>query len=86
LCTFSAPPIVVQFRAITLSTSPISKLRAADDERRQAKRKSLPDKLPVEAKVLANLKIERPLWRASGAPSRPTLGRSNICDAARRQA
>jgi hypothetical protein len=33
-----APAIVVQFGAITLSTSPISKLRGADDERRQAKR------------------------------------------------
>jgi hypothetical protein len=42
-----------------LSTSPISKLRAADDERRQAKRNGLADKLPVEAKVLAGLKIEK---------------------------
>ncbi len=38
---FHAAPIVVQFG----STSPISKLRAADDERRQAKRNSLADKL-----------------------------------------
>jgi hypothetical protein len=36
-----------------------AKLRAADDERRQAKRNSLADKLPVEAKVLADLKIEK---------------------------
>jgi hypothetical protein len=36
-----------------LSTSPIAKLRAKDDERRQAKRNSLADKLPVEANVLA---------------------------------
>ncbi len=56
---FHAAPIVVSFRAIPLSTSPISKLRAADDEQRQAKRNSLSDKLPVEAKVLANLKIEK---------------------------
>jgi hypothetical protein len=46
-------------RVITLSTSPISKLRAADDERRQAKRNSLADKLTVEAKALADLKIEK---------------------------
>jgi hypothetical protein len=35
------------------------KLRAADDERRQAKRNSLADKLTVEGKVLADLKIEK---------------------------
>jgi hypothetical protein len=40
-----------------LSTWPISKLPAADDERRQAKRASLADKLTVEAKTLADLKI-----------------------------
>jgi hypothetical protein len=37
----------------------LSKLRAADEERRQAKRNSLADKLTVEAKVLADLKIEK---------------------------
>jgi hypothetical protein len=42
-----------------LSTSPISKLCAASDELPQAKRSSLADKLPVEAKVLADLKIEK---------------------------
>ncbi len=42
-----------------MSTSPISKVRAADDERRQAKRNSLADKLMVEAKALAELKIEK---------------------------
>jgi hypothetical protein len=42
-----------------VSTSPISKLRAADDERRQAKRNSLADKLTVEAKTLADLKVEK---------------------------
>jgi hypothetical protein len=42
-----------------LSTSPISKLRAAEDERRQAKRNSLADKLTVEEKTLADLKIEK---------------------------
>jgi hypothetical protein len=36
-----------------------AKLRAADDERRQAKRNSLADKLMVEAKTLADLKIEK---------------------------
>ena len=43
---------------MTLSKSPISKVRAADDERRQAKRNSLADKLTVEAKTLAELTIE----------------------------
>jgi len=42
-----------------LSTSPISKLRAKDDERRQAKRNSLAEKLTVETKALADLKIEK---------------------------
>jgi hypothetical protein len=42
-----------------LSTSPISKLRAANDERRQAKRNSLSDKLAVESKTLADLKVEK---------------------------
>jgi hypothetical protein len=82
LCNLPA----VQFGAITLSTSPISplrarrfrmtqtpgtvvklswgrdalsKLHAADDERQQAKRNSLADKLAVEAKALADLKIEK---------------------------
>jgi hypothetical protein len=35
------------------------KLRAADDERRQAKRKDLADKLAVEAKTLAGLRTEK---------------------------
>jgi hypothetical protein len=48
-----------------LSTLPISKLRAANDERRQAKRNSLADKLTVEAKVLADLKIEAAVERAA---------------------
>jgi hypothetical protein len=51
--------VVVQFGAITLGTPPIAKLRAKDDERRQAKRHSLADKLTVEVKVLADLKIEK---------------------------
>jgi hypothetical protein len=42
-----------------LSTSPISKLCAASDERRQGKRNSLADKLTAEAKALADLKIEK---------------------------
>src|SRR5258708_35351667 len=53
------PPHRRSVRAITLSTSPISKLRAANDERRQAKRNSLADKLTAEAKILADLKIEK---------------------------
>ena len=36
-----------------------AKLRAAGEERRQAKRNSLADKLTVEAKVLADLKMEK---------------------------
>ena len=42
-----------------MSTSPNSKLRAAEDERRQAKRNNLADKVTVEAKILADLKIEK---------------------------
>jgi hypothetical protein len=36
-----------------------AKLRAADDERRQTKRTSLADKLTVEAKALADLRVEK---------------------------
>jgi hypothetical protein len=36
-----------------------AKLRAADDERRQAKRTSLTDKLAVETKVIADLRIQK---------------------------
>jgi hypothetical protein len=56
---FHAAPHRRSVRVITLSTSPIRKLRAANDERRQAKRNSLADKLTVEAKALADLKIEK---------------------------
>ena len=49
-------PIVVQFEVIALSTSPICNLRAANGGRSSA---SLADKLTVEAKTLANLKIEK---------------------------
>jgi hypothetical protein len=55
----AAPANRRSVRANTLSTSPISKLRAADDERRQAKHDSLADKLTVEAKALADLKVEK---------------------------
>ncbi len=41
------------------SLAAAAKFRAADDERRQAKRTSLADKLTVEAKALAELKIEK---------------------------
>jgi hypothetical protein len=58
------PPHRRSVRAITLSTSPISKLRAANDERPQAKRNSLADKPAVEAKVLAN----QPKKRMGKAP------------------
>jgi len=37
----------------------LSKLHAADDERRQAKRNSLADRLTAEANALADLKIEK---------------------------
>jgi len=56
---YAASTIVVQLGAISLSASPISKLRATDDERRQAKRNSPTDKLAVEAKALADLKVEK---------------------------
>jgi hypothetical protein len=68
----AAPAIVLQFGAITLSTSPISKLRAADEERRQAKRLSLADKLTVEEKALADLKIEKAAVDGDAARSEPT--------------
>jgi hypothetical protein len=51
--------VVVRFGAITLSASPVSRLGDVDDERRQAKRNSLADKLTVEAKALADLKVEK---------------------------
>ena len=58
-CAFHASLIVVQFGAITLSASPVSRLGDVDDERRQAKRNSLAEKLTVETKALADLKIEK---------------------------
>jgi len=45
--------------AQTAALASAARLRAADDERRQTKRTSLADKLTVEAKALADLKIER---------------------------
>ena len=42
-----------------MSAWPISKLRAADDERRQTNRNSLAGKLTVEAKTIVDLKIEK---------------------------
>ena len=36
-----------------------ARLRAADEERRQAKRNSLADRLTVEAKALADLRVEK---------------------------
>ena len=53
------PPHRRSLPTITLSTSPISKLRAANDEPRKAKRNSLAHRLTVEAKALADLKIEK---------------------------
>jgi hypothetical protein len=71
----AAPSIVVQLRAITtLSTSPIAKLRAADDERRQAKCNSLGDKLTVEAKALADLKLEKATVGGRESRRRADLG------------
>jgi hypothetical protein len=57
--TFSRRARRRSVRAITLSTSPISRLRAANEQRRQAKGNKLADKLTVEAKVLADLKVEK---------------------------
>jgi hypothetical protein len=51
----TASAINAQAAALAAAT----RLRAADDERRQAKRTSLADKLTVEAKALADLKIEK---------------------------
>ena len=42
-----------------MSTLPISKLRTADDERRQAKRNGLANMLTVETKALAGLQVEK---------------------------
>ena len=53
------PPHRRSVRAITSSPSPISTLGAADNERPQAKRNSLANKLTVEAKSLADLKVEK---------------------------
>jgi hypothetical protein len=57
-----------------LSTSPISKLRTADDERRQAKRDSLSNKLAVESKSLADLKIEKAAVEGESRAVEPILG------------
>ncbi len=50
----TASAISAQAAALTAA----AKLRAADDERRKAKRNNLADNLAVEAKILADLKIE----------------------------
>jgi hypothetical protein len=42
-----------------LTSVPLSNLGAVAADRRQAKRNSLTDKLTVEAKVLADLKVEK---------------------------
>jgi hypothetical protein len=42
-----------------------------NDERWQAKRNNLADKLTVEAEAVADQKSRRPSPRASAAPSRP---------------
>jgi hypothetical protein len=44
---------------LSAALAAVAKLRGADDERRQAKRTSLADKLSVEAKALGDLKIEK---------------------------
>ena len=51
------PASAINAQAAALAAA--ARLRAADDERRQAKRTSLADKLTVEAKALADLKIEK---------------------------
>jgi len=61
----TAPPATANLRtaaainAQAAALAAAAKLRAADDERRQAKRNSLADKLTVEAKALSDLKIEK---------------------------
>jgi hypothetical protein len=58
-CTVRRHTVLVQRGAKHLEHIADLKLRAADDERRQAKRNSLADKLTVEANALADLKIEK---------------------------
>ena len=56
---FHAAPIVVQFGASTLSTSPISKLSPQTTNGVRPSANSLADKLTVEAKALADLKVDK---------------------------
>jgi hypothetical protein len=63
---------------IRLSTSPICKLRAADDERRQTKRNRLANKLTVEAKTFADLKIEKAKFDGDKKVVEADLARSGI--------
>ena len=74
----AAPANRSSVRAFTLSRSPIAKLRAKDDERRQAKRNSLADKLTVEAKTLADLKVEKAAVESERRKVEADWGQSNI--------
>ena len=55
-----------------------AKLCAADDERRQAKRNSLADKLAVEAMVLADLKVKKVAVEAERRTVEADLGRCGM--------
>src|SRR5258708_645345 len=55
----STPRTAAAINAQAAALAAAAKLRAADDERRQAERNSLADRLAVEAKARADLKIER---------------------------
>ncbi len=61
-----------------MSTSSISKLRSADDDRRQTKRNSLADKLTVEANTLADLKVEKAKFDGDKKVVEAELARSAI--------
>jgi hypothetical protein len=62
--TIEAPPAgnlrtSSAINAQTAAVAATAKLRAADDQRRQAKRTSLADKLTTEAKTLAELRVDK---------------------------
>jgi hypothetical protein len=61
-----------------LGTLPISKLRTADDERRQAKRNSLAGKLTIEENALADLKVEKAKFDGDKKVVQAELARSAI--------
>jgi hypothetical protein len=68
-----------------MSTSLFTKLRAADDERRQAKRDSLAGKLTIEENALADLKVEKAKFDGDKKVVEADLARSAFWRAAWRQ-